>query len=155
MCQIQESFFSGHYQKFGLNVQVVSDANLRIVYAAVAGNGKTNDCRAFRKLFHLKEWLDSLPDGFFIIGNNAYELSNRLLIPFSGPDKFEDKTMYIIFLSQLRIRVEMTFGLLTTKWCIFRKDLPHENGTQKNCQIIRVAMKLHNYVINADHFFEY
>ena len=44
----------------------------------------------------------------------------------------------------------MTFGRLTTKWRIFRNDLPHENGTQKNCQIIRVAMKLHNYVINAN-----
>ena len=44
----------------------------------------------------------------------------------------------------------MTFGRLTTKWRIFRSDLCSENGTQKNCQIIRVAAKLHNYVINSD-----
>ena len=44
----------------------------------------------------------------------------------------------------------MTFGRLTTKWRIFRCDLPSENGTEVNCKIIRVAAKLHNYVINAD-----
>ena len=127
------------------------DANLRIRYAAVAASGKTNDCRAFRKLYHLKEWLDSLPDGFFIIGDNAYGLCNRLLIPFSGADKSEEENdVFNFFLSHLRILIEMTFGRLTTKWRIFRKDLCHENGTIKNCKIVRVAMKLHNYVIDSD-----
>ena len=44
----------------------------------------------------------------------------------------------------------MTFGRLTCKWRIFRRDLPDANGSIKNCQIIRVGAKLHNYVINAD-----
>ena len=44
----------------------------------------------------------------------------------------------------------MTLGRLTTKWWIFRSDLCSENGTTKNCQIIRVAAKLHNFVINVD-----
>ena len=42
----------------------------------------------------------------------------------------------------------MAFGRLTTKWRIFRSDL--NCATAKNCQIIRVGIKLHNYVINAD-----
>ena len=33
---------------------------------------------------------------------------------------------------------------------IFRSDLLACNGIQKNCQIIRVGAKLHNFVINAD-----
>ena len=44
----------------------------------------------------------------------------------------------------------MAFGRLTTKWRIFRSDLVSEHGIEKNCQIIRVGMKLHNYVINCD-----
>ena len=35
-------FFSGHYQKFGLNVQAMCDANLHIIYISVAGSGGTN-----------------------------------------------------------------------------------------------------------------
>ena len=38
-------FFSRHYQKFGINVQAMCDANLRITYISVAGNGGTNDAR--------------------------------------------------------------------------------------------------------------
>ena len=44
----------------------------------------------------------------------------------------------------------MTFGRLTTKWRIFRSDLPSEHGTETNCRIIHVGAKLHNYVINSD-----
>ena len=42
----------------------------------------------------------------------------------------------------------MAFGLLTTKWRIFRSNLSF--ATDRNSQIIRVAMKLHNFVINYD-----
>ena len=58
--------------------------------------------------------------------------------------------MLTIFLSQLRIRIKLAFGRLTTKWRIFWSDLLSENGTQTNCQIIRVGAKLHNFVINSD-----
>ena len=84
-------YFSGHYQRFGLNVQAMCDANLRFSYISVAASGGTNDCRAFRKLFYLKDWLSNLPDGFFIIGDNAYEIGNKLLIPFSGSQKYLPK----------------------------------------------------------------
>ena len=50
----------------------------------------------------------------------------------------------------MRIRIEMTFGRLTTKWRLFCGDLLASNGIRKNCQIIRVGAKLHNFVINSD-----
>ena len=80
-------FFSGHYQKYGINVQALCDANLRIIYISVAANGSTNDCRAFRRLKKLRSWLEKLPKGFFILGDNAYSIANNLLIPFSGANK--------------------------------------------------------------------
>ena len=39
----------------------------------------------------------------------------------------------------------MAFGLLTTKWRIFRRKLNYHN--ENNAKIIRVATKLHNYCI--------
>ena len=78
-------YFSGHYQRFGLNVQAACDANLIFVYCAVvAGPGRTNDQRAFRQLTKLNAWFNSLPARFFVGGDNAYPLLNNLLIPFSG-----------------------------------------------------------------------
>ena len=91
----------------------------------------------------------SLPDRYFMIGDNAYQLSRRMLIPFSGADRLDQhKTVFNFYLSQIRIRIEMSFGLLTSKFRIFRSNL--QFSTTKNCKIIRVGMKLHNFVINAE-----
>lgn len=144
-------YFSGHYQRFGFNVQAMCDTNLRITYFSVTGPGGKNDARVFRRLSKLRRWLSGLSVQYFIAGDNAYPLMNTLLIPFSGfaaNDEVNDA--YNFNLSQLRIRIEMTFGRLTSKWRIFRTDLPANNGSVKNVMIMRVGAKLHNYVINAD-----
>ena len=36
-------YMSGHYQRYGLNVQAMCDPNLRFAYFSVAGPGKMND----------------------------------------------------------------------------------------------------------------
>lgn len=36
-------YFSGNYQKFGVHVQAVGDANLKFTYVAVAATGVTNN----------------------------------------------------------------------------------------------------------------
>jgi hypothetical protein len=142
-------YFSGHYQCFGLNVQAACDANLIFVYCAVAGPGRTNDQRAFRRLTKLNAWFNSLPARFFVGGDNAYPLLNNLLIPFSGSQAHDPhKRSFNFLLSQMRIRIEMAFGRLTTKWRIFRRNL--DLGTQMNSEIVEAAMKLHNFVIRSD-----
>jgi len=140
---------SGHYQRYGLNIQAMCDANLRFLYFGVVAPGKTNDLRAFNRCLELRQWLQSLPEEYFIIGDNAYQLSNKVLIPFSGSEKHQTyKRTYNFYLSQLRIRIEMAFGRLTTKWRIFRRQL--DCSIEKNSQICRVAAKLHNFVIDND-----
>ena len=97
-----------------------------------------NDARAFRRLSGLKFWLDNLEDGFFCSGDNAYPLKNTMLIPYSGSQRFDEyRDVYNFYLSQMRIRIEMAFGRLTTKWRIFRKDLSY--STKKNSLIARVG----------------
>lgn len=51
-----------------------------------------------------------------------------------------------LFLSQQRICIEIAFGLLTPKWCIFGRNLGFI--LKKTSQICWVASILHNYVIN-------
>ena len=81
---------SGHYQRYGLNVQAMCNPNLRFAYISVAGPGKMNDARAFRRLEGLKYWLEHLEDGFFCSGDNAYPLKNNILIPYSGSQRFHE-----------------------------------------------------------------
>ena len=42
--------FNGHYQTRGLNAQEMRDDDLRIIFICVAGPGKMNDARAYRRL---------------------------------------------------------------------------------------------------------
>ena len=142
----KRSYFSGHYKRFGLNVQAMCDSELRFTYFAVCAPGGTNDARAVRRCTTLQKWLQDLQgSGFFIVGDNAYVLSNELLIPFSGTMNETQRT-YNFFLSQLRIRIELAFGRLVTKWRIFHRDL--EFGMERNSKICLIAAKLHNFVIN-------
>ena len=89
-----------------------------------------NDARAFRKLLRLMDWIKSIPNSFFVLGDNAHELCNELLILFSGAQKAQpENNIYNFFLSQLKIRIEIAFDRLTTKWRIFRSNLLSENST--------------------------
>ena len=49
-------FFSGHYKRYGLNVQAICDESLCFIYICVAGLGRTNDNRAFHRLTDLRKW---------------------------------------------------------------------------------------------------
>ena len=144
-------YFSGHYQSYGLNVQALCDPDLLFLFVAVAAPGKVNDWRAVNRCTGLLQWLDSLPLKYYSIADNAYSLSRRILVPFECPELVATGNLrefyrtYNYYLSQLRIRIEMAFGLLTTKWRIFQRRLIYKNN--KNSKIIRVATKLHNFCI--------
>jgi hypothetical protein len=80
------SYFSGHYQCHGLNVQATCDANCRatsILILCPEGIG-------YSKAFFSSEvygLVESLPDGFYMVADNSYTLSCHLLIPYSGKEK--------------------------------------------------------------------
>ena len=61
--------------------------------------------------------------GFYLVGDAAYTLSDVMLVPFVCSQR-DDPTQdtFNFFLSQLRIRIEMAFGLLQTKWCVLKKE---------------------------------
>jgi hypothetical protein len=85
-----------------------------------------------------------LPDGFFAVGHNAYLLSPTLLIPYSGQDKRDkSKDAFNFYLSQLQIRIEQAFGLLVTKWRIFKKPL--EVSFWQTTLLIEACFHLHNF----------
>ncbi|RLN46981.1 hypothetical protein BBJ28_00010038 [Nothophytophthora sp. Chile5] len=140
------AFFSGHYQMHGLNVQAICDAFSRFTGYCLNSPGKVGDCIAFKK-WNLSKEIMELPHGFYIVGDNAYPLSDSLLVPFTKLElKNKAHSDYNFYLSQLRIRIEMAFGLLVNKWQIFKRPLVVDfvNGRK----VIKACMKLHNFCIN-------
>ena len=146
------AYYSGHYACYGLNVQCVVGPDLEFMYVCVAGPGKTNDCRAFSRCLGLLDWLETLPANYFISGDNAYIISDKVLIPHDKKELggSEDRRAYNYYLSQLRIRVEMAFGLLTTKFRLLRYGLRFYN--KKNSLMIQVCTRLHNFCIRQKAF---
>ena len=77
------AYYSGHYKHDSLNVQALSDYRGKFLYFAVAAPGSFPDSYALA-LTRLKNWIDSLPSGFYVVADNAYIVSEHVLIPFSG-----------------------------------------------------------------------
>ena len=113
-------YYSGRYQRYGINIQAVCNSKLRFIYFGVVAPGKTNNLRASNCCEKLQQWIQSLLEDYFLVGDNAYTLANNLLIPFNRAAKHKTyNRTYNFYLSQLHIYIEMAFGRLTTKWRIF------------------------------------
>jgi hypothetical protein len=142
------AYYSGHYKHDSLNVQALSDYRGKFLYFAVAAPGSFPDSNALL-LTRLHKWIDSLPPGFYVVADNAYNISEHLLIPFSGSQRHvPQNSSYNYFLSQLRIRIEQAFGQFSVKWRIIRKPL--ETRLKTSSLLLATCARLHNFIIEND-----
>lgn len=107
--------------------------------------GATNDYTAY-SCSSLASLTEALQGQYHLVGDNAYVLTTHLMTPFksiAAGDVFRDS--FNFHLSQLRIRIEMAFGRLVTRWGLLwgplRASLPH------NTAAIQAMLRLHNYCI--------
>jgi hypothetical protein len=141
----RNDFRSGHKKRIGLNVQALCDTKLRFLLVSCICPGKTNDWSAYSKSI-IRQLVEELPDGFYIMGDAAYVNSEHLLTPFPGKNLDEREDSFNFFQSQLRIRVEMAFAQLVGRWGIFWRPLRIPLRDQPI--LILATMKLHNFCIN-------
>jgi DDE superfamily endonuclease len=140
------SYFSGHYQCYGVNVQAAVDSKCRFQFIGVGGPGVSSDRHALitSKLFNL---LKMIPSPYVAIGDAGYTAFEFLAAIFNAyfarNPKYDN---FNYFASQLRIRVEMAFGLLVMKWEILQKPLRiHPTRIWK---LVVALGRLHNFRIN-------
>jgi hypothetical protein len=97
-------------------------------------------------------WIRDLANDCYIASNNAYPLSNKILIPFTI--KWNQiagdvhKITYNFYLSQLQIQVEMAFGRMTQKFQIMTKKMTCSLATKS--LYIQAITRLHNFIIDHD-----
>jgi hypothetical protein len=82
------SYFSGHYQHYGFNIQAVTDHLGHFIFMAVTAPGSQGDINALGRT-SLLPILNRLPLGYFIIGDNAYAPSEHLFPVFGGMDRLD------------------------------------------------------------------
>lgn len=137
-----EDFRSGHKKAYGVNVQAVCDADLRFLFVSCMTPGKTNDLKAYKKSY-LSELVSRLPAGFFVGGDAAYVNGEHVLVPFPGANLDQRKDTFNFFLSQLRIRVEMAFGLLVSRWGVLWRPL--KVSLRRVPSLLLCLFRLHNF----------
>ena len=142
-------FFCGRKGKFGLNCQAVSDCRGRILDVSILFPGSTSDCLAFEgsSLYRKLETNGFLAAGLCLFGDNAYLNTPYMATPYVG-HVAEGHDAYNFHMSQLCIRVECAFGILTSRWGLLRKAMPKNLSVQKIIATVGCLCRLHNYCID-------
>ena len=133
---------------YSFNLQAIADARRRIIYYSLATQGSTHDSLAF-KLSSLGKQLDNkgLPEGFWIVGDEAYVCGLWLLSPFGASQARENtyKDNFNFYLSRCRINVECAFGILVWRFGILRR--PILCSLEHASKLVAVCIALHNLAI--------
>lgn len=144
------SFFSGHYQCYGVNIQGVCDSECRFLHLCITGPGVMHDRAAFAEKINgvsLKEIVEQLPMGYVIVADCAYEASENVTPIYAGNDaRNKDYDNWNYYASQLRIRIEMAFGLMQQKWQILKAPLQIDLKNMKH--VVGAICRLHNFIID-------
>jgi hypothetical protein len=128
-----------------LHCQAIWDSRLRFLFFSIIAPDQTNDALVYEQTL-LQEILEDFQCGTFIAGDAAHILTQHRLVPFAGSCKQDlDKDSYNFDLLQLRIRIEISFGLLTTKGRILWRKL---GTTLKNSTtIIEAYARMHKAIM--------
>ncbi len=95
----------------------------------------------------LDKFIQALPGLFTAIGDCAYMPTEHMAPIFQGTQRDVAKNdAFNFFASQLRIRIEMAFGLMVKKWGILNRQLGC-NLRRVKYLIVAIA-QLHNFCIN-------
>ena len=88
-----------------------------------------------------------LAPGLCLFGDNAYLNTSYMATPHVGAAA-GDRDAYNFYHSQVRIRIECAFGMLTHRWAILCKALPMGISLQRSVALVVVLTKFHNFCIN-------
>lgn len=83
------SYYSGHYESYGVNCQAIAASDLRFLHFSVCAPGSTYDNVAFDHDEDLKSLVYSLPRGLYVVADAAYTLTESVLVPFTGAHRFD------------------------------------------------------------------
>jgi DDE superfamily endonuclease len=129
-----------------LILQACCDHLLHFTYIAVAGPGVMNDNQSIHQV-DIGAMIECIPLGHCVIGDAAYTALEQFVPMYYGVDKLKPKyDNFNFFGSQLRIQIEMAFGMMTRKWGIYWRPLLI--GLDKIKYVVESVARLHNFCIN-------
>jgi hypothetical protein len=149
-------FFCGRKHKFGLNLMGVCDAECRFLDIDISHPASTSDHLVFSTslLYHrLNEpnpttGYSFLAKGLCLFGDNAYVNTEYMATPYSHTDLTYNQDNYNFYHSQLRIRIEMAFGMLVRRFGILHRQFHPKIPISSVIAMTMAMCRLHNYLID-------
>uniref|UniRef100_A0A1B0D4C0 Uncharacterized protein n=1 Tax=Phlebotomus papatasi TaxID=29031 RepID=A0A1B0D4C0_PHLPP len=143
---------------FSIVLLAVCDSNCNFTYTNIGGYGSQSDCSVFQYsalgraiLNNEVSWPapQALPQSdiqmnFFLIGDEAFPISENMLRPYSGSGLSEDKDYFNKKLSGARSCIERSFGLLVNRFRIFRTEIIAK--PENVIGLVKACVTLHNFL---------
>jgi hypothetical protein len=140
----------GRKKKYWWNCQAVCDVRGRILDISVQYPGSISDCLAFEGMSLFQRLEQGILDPrLCLFGDNAYLNTPYMATPYPAISG-GTKDAYNFYHSQLRIRIECAFGMLTHRWAILQSAIPMNVSVKKTVALVLALAKLHNFCIDND-----
>lgn len=137
-----------YYNYKGTNsivLMAVVDHNYCFSYIDVGCNGRVSDGGVFRNCSLYQELENGvLPEGYVLVGDNAFPLKEYLLKPYPGNRLTLQQIFFNYRLSRARRIVENGFGILAARFRVFEKPMPF--SPEKIVKIVKTCCALHNWL---------
>lgn len=87
---------------------------------------------------------------YVLVADEAFPLSMYMMRPYPRSGKLDGKKIfnYRLTISRARTVVENAFGMLVTRWRIYRR--PIIANVSNVCKIVKATVALHNFIINNE-----
>ena len=159
------SEFYNYKNYFSVVLFAVCDAHYRFIYVDIGSYGSEGDAGIYASSTFgkaLNENKLDLPEPqplpnmnpqsfkfpYMFIGDEAFPLKPNIARPFGGKNLSAMEQTYNYRLSRARRVIENAFGILSSKWRVFRAPILLKPTTVST--LIKAACCLHNYLITDD-----
>lgn len=134
-----------------LNVQLVSDANLKILNVNANYPGSAHDAFIWRQS-RVKEYLHNIyingHERSWLLGDSGYPLEPYLLTPFNAPNENGPEYRFNLRHASARNVVERCIGVLKTRFRCLLKERTARYAPQFVGRIVNCCCMLHNICID-------
>ena len=142
---INEHEYVNRSGRHSINVQLICDAELRILNCVVKYPGSVHDARILREgaVWRALEQNPRPVDGF-LLGDSAYPLREWLLTPFINPHTPPEVAYSRAFVST-RVTIERCNGVLKRRFHCLHAELRYT--PQRSCKTTTACVVLHNMAL--------
>jgi hypothetical protein len=129
------------------NVQCVVDHRGKFISYSIR-SGSQNDKQLFNRSWFGQHKHQCIPENCVFVADSGYKLFGHILTPYPiSPHMSQEEKDYNFLQSSTRMRVEMAFGRLKSRFRLFKASL-----NQKMGEMIEACLVLHNWFIDLEEF---